>query len=117
MAGTKKAAPSLEPPGLRKFLLPVTVAAPMAMPPTVAITVVAAGAPAAAPTIANQTHLIGLDAVCFDGAKLVDWKSGGRSRNANRKGGSGKRQLDDVHEKLLRELEVLASDKVPLGRL
>ena len=97
VAGTKKAAPSLGPPIFAQtLLLPATVAVPMA-PVTVSISAIAAGVPAAAPAIANQAHLIGLDTVCLDDAKLVDWKSGSRSRNANREGGSGKRQLDDVH--------------------
>ena len=47
--------------------------------------------PDAATSTANQTHLIGLDAVHLGGAKLVDWKHGSRSRNANREGGSGER--------------------------
>jgi len=48
----------------------------MVMPVMVAPMAAVAGVPAAAPAIANQTHLIGLDAVHLDGAELGDWKRG-----------------------------------------
>jgi len=57
-------------------MAPMPVVPAMVMPVMMAPMATVAGVPAAAPAIANQTHLIGLDAVNLDGAELGDWKRG-----------------------------------------
>jgi len=77
-------------------MLPTTVAATIgAIAMTVAaisITIsITADTPTTAIAVTNKAYLVSLYAASIDGAKLVDWKCGSRSRQPNREGGRGKR--------------------------
>jgi hypothetical protein len=74
--------------------------------------------PAAAPAVANQAHLVGLDRSDIDSAEIGRRHGRGRSRKSNRQGGSGESELEDIQGKppldfWSERLKALAKDKVP----